>query len=55
MQAAKKAAERRETVSEEKGGKRASKAYIFPLETQTSYRNRKEKKRAVGEIGRAHV
>lgn len=44
IQAAKKASGRKERVSEEKGGKMAMKGYTLPLQTQTPYRSKQEKK-----------
>lgn len=44
IQAAKRASERKERVSEEKGGKTAMKGYTLPLQTQTPYRSKQEKR-----------
>ena len=44
IQAAEKASERKESVSEEKGGKMATKGYTLPLQTQTPYRSKQETK-----------
>lgn len=37
IQAAEKASERKESISEEKGGKMATKGYTLPLQTQLAF------------------